>query len=84
MLRVRDNGPGVPEEHRARLFDRFYRPDGNDAWGCGLGLSIVRNIADHHQAGIELAESGEGRGLCVTVWFAPPSQCAQTASSKAG
>lgn len=73
MLRVRDNGPGVPEEHRARLFDRFYRPDGHDAWGCGLGLSIVRNIADHHQAGIELAESGEGRGLCVTVWFAPLS-----------
>lgn len=71
LLRVRDNGPGVPEQHRARLFDRFYRPDGNDAWGCGLGLSIVRNIADHHRAEIELAESGEGRGLCVTVRFAP-------------
>lgn len=71
LLRVRDNGPGVPEQHRVRLFDRFYRPDGNDAWGCGLGLSIVRNIADHHRAEIELAESGEGRGLCVTVRFAP-------------
>ena len=84
MLRVRDNGPGVPEPHRARLFDRFYRPDGNDAWGCGLGLSIVRNIADHHQAEIDLAESGEGRGLCVSVWFALPAPYLQTASSKAG
>jgi two-component system OmpR family sensor kinase len=69
LLRVRDNGPGVPEQYRARLFDRFYRPDGNDAWGCGLGLSIVRNIADHHRAEIRLADAEAGRGLSVTVLF---------------
>jgi two-component system OmpR family sensor kinase len=69
LLRVRDNGPGVPEQFRPRLFDRFYRPDGNDAWGCGLGLSIVRNIADHHHAEIRLADADAGRGLSVTVVF---------------
>lgn len=69
LLRVRDNGPGVPEQYRARLFDRFFRPDGQDAWGCGLGLSIVRNIADHHKAEILLADSSAGRGLSVTVLF---------------
>lgn len=69
ILRVRDNGPGVAAEHRARLFDRFFRPDGQQVWGCGLGLSIVRNIADHHQADIVLAEGEAGRGLCVTVLF---------------
>nr|WP_229258824.1 ATP-binding protein [Duganella flavida] len=69
LLRVRDNGPGVPAEHRGRLFDRFFRPDGQQAWGAGLGLSIVRNIADHHQAEIVLADGMEGRGLSVTVLF---------------
>jgi len=73
LLRVKDNGPGVAEQHRARLFDRFFRPDGNQVWGCGLGLSIVRNIADHHQAEIELADAhpgaGAARGLSVTIRF---------------
>jgi two-component system OmpR family sensor kinase len=69
FLRVRDNGPGVAPEHRGRLFDRFFRPDGNEVWGCGLGLSIVRNIADHHRAAIRLDEGDHGRGLSVTVLF---------------
>lgn len=69
LLRVSDNGPGVPKQHHARLFDRFFRPDGNDAWGCGLGLSIVRHIAEHHQADIGLADGAAGRGLQVTVRF---------------
>ncbi len=69
LLRVVDNGPGVPEQHRARLFDRFFRPDGNQIWGCGLGLSIVRNIADHHRAEVRLSDGECGRGLNVTVLF---------------
>ena len=69
LLRVSDNGPGVPLQHHGRLFDRFFRPDGNDAWGCGLGLSIVRHIAEHHQADIALAAGTAGRGLQVTVRF---------------
>ncbi|MYM27985.1 two-component sensor histidine kinase [Duganella sp. CY15W] len=68
-LQVRDNGPGVAPEHRERLFDRFFRPDGNEVWGCGLGLSIVRNIVDHHRADIRLEDGEQGKGLRVTVFF---------------
>jgi len=66
-LRVSDNGPGVPAAERARLFDRFYRPDGNALWGCGLGMSIVKSVADGHDAEIELSSNAGGVGLVVTV-----------------
>lgn len=69
-LAVADNGPGVPEASRERLFDRFYRPDGNEVWGCGLGLSIVKSVADAHLARLALRANGE-RGLVVTVRFPP-------------
>ncbi|MYM21970.1 two-component sensor histidine kinase [Duganella sp. FT135W] len=68
FLRVTDNGPGVPEANRERLFDRFYRPDGNTVWGSGLGLSIVKSVADAHQASVRLGSNGS-RGLEVTVRF---------------
>ncbi len=67
-LRVADSGPGVPEAERGRLFDRFYRPDGNAVWGCGLGLSIARNVVDGHGAAVELSSNG-GAGLVVSVYF---------------
>ena len=41
-LEVQDSGPGIPEQERQRVFDRFYRILGNDAAGSGLGLSIVK------------------------------------------
>lgn len=69
LLRVRDNGPGVAAEHRARLFDRFFRPEGNEVWGCGLGLSIVRHIAEQHRAEIRLDTPAGGTGLSVTLRF---------------
>jgi two-component system OmpR family sensor kinase len=76
LLRVTDNGPGVAPADRARLFDRFYRPDGNLVWGCGLGMSIVKNIADLHGAEVRLDDGLAGRdgaGLAVTVRFAEPA-----------
>ncbi|GJI90859.1 ATP-binding protein [Duganella hordei] len=66
-LRVVDNGPGVPAEERERLFDRFYRPDGNAVWGCGLGMSIVKSVADAHGALVRLDANPAGTGLMVTV-----------------
>lgn len=69
LLRVIDNGPGVPQEAMARLFDRFYRIEGSGVPGCGLGLAIVKNIAERHGATVSLAAPAAGPGLVVTVAF---------------
>jgi two-component system OmpR family sensor kinase len=74
VLAVSDNGPGIAEAHRERVFERFYRPEGMDVTGCGLGLSIVRNIADHHRARIVLENGSEGRGLAVKICFPAPDR----------
>jgi len=68
-LSVADTGPGIPAEARERVFDRFYRGDDNAEPGSGLGLSIVKRIADAHDASITLDAAGEGNGLVVTVRF---------------
>jgi two-component system OmpR family sensor kinase len=67
LVRVTDTGPGIPVAERERVFDRFYRGEGNDAWGSGLGLSIVRSIAEAHGAEVALGDNPDGHGLCVTV-----------------
>ena len=74
ILRVKDNGPGIPEKERERVFDPFYRILGNDETGSGLGLSIVHTIAVRIGAVVRLEYSNKisGAGLCVTVIFARP------------
>jgi two-component system sensor histidine kinase TctE len=59
-LAVEDDGPGVPADLRERVFERFQRgvEDGND--GCGLGLAIVREIAERHGGTAKLAEALSG------------------------
>ena len=59
---VRDQGDGVPEESQARIFDRFYRAEGQtEIEGIGLGLSIAREIVTAHegQIGLKRGPSGE-------------------------
>lgn len=56
-LEVEDNGPGIPEGERQRVFDRFYRILGTNVDGSGLGLSIVREIAEQHFALIRVGSS---------------------------
>lgn len=68
VLVVEDTGPGIAEEDRARVFERFYRLPESGADGCGVGLSIVRSVADAHHASVELDASPLG-GLRVTVGF---------------
>lgn len=63
---VRDTGPGIPKQDREQVFDPFHRLLGNDEFGSGLGLSIVKTIVDRLGAGISLGES-PGGGLDVTV-----------------
>lgn len=68
-LTVADNGPGISEEHLAHVFRRFYRVDehrSREAGGVGLGLSLVRAIAQAH-GGDAAIESRVGNGTRVTV-----------------
>ena len=60
-LAVADTGPGIPEEHRARLFDRFWQAEGNDRRGVGLGLAIARGIVEAHRGRLWV-ESTVGSG----------------------
>lgn len=68
-LTLADSGPGIAEAMRERVFDRFFRLADASQPGSGLGLSIVRRIADAHGASVELGEGLEGRGLTVRVRF---------------
>lgn len=70
-LEFRDSGPGISEEEQLRVFNPFYRSLGTDEAGSGLGLSIVKTIADRMGARIRLSFSDETnkRGLCVSVWL---------------
>ena len=65
-LIVQDAGPGIPEADLARVIDRFYRVTGTQAQGSGLGLSIVKRIAETHDADITLTNTGNGLRACVT------------------
>jgi signal transduction histidine kinase len=55
-LLVEDDGPGIPAEHRAHVFERFYRVDGTMASGSGLGLAIARELAELMGGTLELSE----------------------------
>lgn len=68
-LTVTDNGPGVPEPERERVFERFHRVLGSGADGSGLGLAIVKQIAEGHGATVELAAGPGGRGTQVRIAF---------------
>jgi signal transduction histidine kinase len=71
ILEISDSGPGMAEAEQERVFDRFYRIDGdrNPTSGSGLGLSIVKLIAELHHATIRFGASPFGNGLSVCVEF---------------
>lgn len=68
-LEVENDGEPLADEQLARLGERFYRPDGQDEIGSGLGLSIVQRIAALHGMGVRFARRDGGRGMRVTVGF---------------
>ena len=74
VLSVEDSGPGIPPHERARVFDRFYRVASGDGTGSGLGLAIVRNVAQRHDAQVELDSREGGRGVEISVRFPPSSR----------
>ena len=68
-LRIEDTGPGIPAAQRVLVFERFFRLPGRGVDGSGLGLSIVKEIAEAHGAEIRLDGRGEETGLSVEVRF---------------
>ncbi len=71
-LAVRDDGVGIPEEERQRIFERFYRITrlgGSEAYGSGLGLSIVQRLIEQHGARISIEDGLQGRGVSFVVRF---------------
>jgi two-component system, OmpR family, phosphate regulon sensor histidine kinase PhoR len=71
VISVADTGLGIPKEHLARIFERFYRVDrdrSREMGGTGLGLSIVKHIVEAHHGTVE-AQSELGRGSTFTLTF---------------
>jgi two-component system sensor histidine kinase QseC len=66
-LTVRDQGPGVAEGLRQKVFERFYRVPGQEQSGSGLGLAIAERAAERNGGTITLSPGDDGVGLCVTV-----------------
>ena len=73
-LCVQDDGPGIPEDERARIFERFYRIPGSNGEGCGLGLAIVEEIARLHSSTVEVSSGNDERGSRFTVVFGAEPQ----------
>jgi two-component system sensor histidine kinase TctE len=69
VLSVEDNGRGIPEAERARVFERFHRLLGTGVDGAGLGLAIVREIALTHGASVTLAAGAGNAGTLVRIVF---------------
>ncbi|MBQ4426039.1 MAG: HAMP domain-containing histidine kinase [Firmicutes bacterium] len=69
ILSVEDDGPGIPREEQEKIFERFYRSDSSrNAQGTGLGLALVKKIAQIHGAEVWL-ESEEDRGSRFIILF---------------
>ena len=71
LLRVTDQGPGMPRDALPRLTERFYRVEGQksgDKSGTGLGLAIVKHIINRHKGGLA-AETLQGQGSTFSVWL---------------
>lgn len=66
---VSDEGPGIPEEERAKIFDMFYTAARGDrgGQGTGLGLAICQGMVGAHGGRISVADGIEGRGTCITL-----------------
>ena len=75
-VQVEDNGPGIAAAERERIFEPFYRALGSNVDGSGLGLPIVREIAQRHGAtvSVDVAHPGQASpGACFTIRFARAS-----------
>jgi two-component system, OmpR family, sensor histidine kinase TctE len=69
VLEVVDDGPGIPASERTRIFERFRRLGTRMTEGSGLGLAIVAEIAQRHEATVEVDDAPSGKGTRIRVSF---------------
>jgi two-component system OmpR family sensor kinase len=69
VLAVEDDGPGIPAELQDKVFERFFRAHGDRSGSSGLGLSIVRAVAESHHGSVRLEPPLDGRGARFVVRF---------------
>ncbi|TML05683.1 MAG: HAMP domain-containing histidine kinase [Actinobacteria bacterium] len=74
VFTVADDGPGIPADLRDRIFERFTRGDGDTGGSFGLGLSIVRAVAESHHGNVALASGDGGARFVVTLPGVPASE----------
>ena len=67
VIQVSDDGPGISEADRKRIFERFYRALGTRVAGNGLGLAIVARIVDIHRGRIQVLDGPEGKGTTFEI-----------------
>ena len=71
VIRVDDDGPGIPAEQRHRLFEPFTRTDdsrGRESGGVGLGLAIVKSVAEWHGGEAQISDSPLGGARVSITW----------------
>ena len=85
VISVRDCGPGIPPEHQPFVFDKFYQVDGSltrKTEGAGLGLALVRAIADRLGGHVELdTRPGEGCAFTIRLPSMPPLEASRHAGT---
>jgi two-component system sensor histidine kinase TctE len=70
IAEIEDEGPGIPEAERVKVFERFHRiPRAGSPEGSGLGLAIVQTLADRIGAAVTLNDRPSGPGLLASVIF---------------
>jgi two-component system sensor histidine kinase KdpD len=71
VIKVRDEGPGIPEELRSQIFEKFFRVPGTPTGGTGLGLAIAQSLVNAHGGRIE-AGTAPGGGAEMGIWLPLP------------
>lgn len=66
VLKVIDNGVGIDDEFKEKIFDRYFHVEGKDAGGTGIGLSLVKGLVEAHEGTVSV-ESTIGEGSCFQV-----------------
>ena len=80
-ITVENDGPALSETVQTRLGERFYRPDGQDETGSGLGVSIARRIAELHGLALEYTARADGTGVRATLLRKPSHERSPSAAA---